>query len=134
MKHFETFESFVFEAKVGAKITAKVPAPMKKFILGELQNASGWSHELYDLMNDIINMHREYDLDLTRNDSTGPQPITWDELKLASANGTFAERAIQVLNDVWANMGDWAKEHIYADYNEWFRVSKKDRPMYGETE
>jgi predicted kinase len=112
----------------GLKITAKMPATMKKFINDLAKDRPNtWSNELTDLANSIIGAHREYDLDLADSDKVGPQYINIRELPVSE----LTPRSIDMINKLWNDMGDQAKETIYDDYSHWFRVSKKDRPLYG---
>ena len=112
----------------GLKITAKMPATMKKFIDGlAKERPNTWSNELTDLANSIIGAHREYDLDLADSDKVDPQYIN---IRMEPASN-LTSRSIDMINQVWDNMGDQAKESIYADYAHWFKVGKKDRPLYG---
>ena len=112
----------------GLKITANMPASMKRWINKEAKNnPNSWSNELTDLANSIIGAHREYDLDLLSTDKVDPQYIN---IRMEPAS-ELTSRSIDMINQVWDNMGDQAKESIYADYAHWFKVGKKDRPLYG---
>lgn len=111
-------------------ISAKMPASMKKWIMGEVKsNPDTWSNELTDLTNEIVSIYREMDLDLMKSEA-GPEWVNVRELPVSE----LTSRCVETINDIWPQMSEWAKEYIYADYSHWFKVTKKDRPHYGETE
>ena len=113
-----------------AKISAKMPASMKKWIMDEVKsNPDTWSNELTDLTNEIVSIYREMDLDLMKSEA-GPEWVNVRELPASE----LTSRCVETINDIWPQMSEWAKEYIYADYSHWFKVTKKDRPHYGETE
>jgi len=120
-------ESVINEA---ASISAKMPASMKKWIMGEVKsNPDTWSNELTDLTNEIVSIYREMDLDLDKSEA-GPEWVNVRELPVSE----LTTRCVEKINEIWPQMSEWAKEYIYADYSHWFKVTKKDRPHYGETE
>jgi len=116
---------------VKIKITAKMPASMKKWIMGEVVRTEPgtWSNELTDLTNEIVSIHREMDLDLMKSEA-GPEWIDVRNLPVSE----LTPRCVETINAIWPEMGEWAKEYIYSDYSHWFKVGKKDRPHYGETD
>lgn len=117
-------ESFLNKA---VKVTAKMPASMKKWIMGEVKShPNNWSNELTDLTNSIVSIHREMDLDLIKSDA-GPEWIDIRETPVSELTTNCVEK----INEIWPEMGEWAKEYIYSDYQHWFKVPKKDRPHYG---
>lgn len=120
-------ESVVNEA---AKISAKMPASMKKWIMAEVKaRPNTWSNELTDLTNSIVSIYREADLDLMKSEA-GPEWVNIRELPVSE----LTPRCVETINEIWPQMSEWAKEYIYSDYSHWFKVTKKDRPHYGETD
>lgn len=120
-------ESFLNEA---AKISAKMPASMKKWIMAEVKaRPNTWSNELTDLTNSIVSIYREADLDLMKSEA-GPEWVNIRELPVSE----LTPRCVETINEIWPQMSEWAKEYIYSDYSHWFKVTKKDRPHYGETD
>lgn len=118
-------ESLVNEA---VKISVDMPASMKKWIMGEVKsNPDTWSNELTDLTNTIVSLHRELDLDLSKSDK-GPEQIDVRNTPVDE----LTTGCIETINAIWPKMGEWAKEDIYTDYENWFKVTKKDRPHFGE--
>jgi hypothetical protein len=121
----EVNEAFVNEA---VKLSVDMPASMKKWIMGEVKsNPDTWSNELTDLTNAIVSAHRESDLDLSKSDK-GPE---WIDIRKTPVD-ELTTRCIETINAIWPKMGEWAKEDIYTDYENWFKVGKKDREHYGE--
>jgi len=113
-----------------ASISAKMPASMKKWIMGEVKSRPDtWSNELTDLTNEIVSIYREMDLDLDKSEA-GPEWVNVRELPVSE----LTTRCVEKINEIWPQMSEWAKEYIYADYSHWFKVTKKDRPHYGETD
>ena len=118
-------ESVVNEA---VKISVDMPASMKKWIMGEVKShPNTWSNELTDLTNTIVSLHRELDLDLLKSDK-GPEQVDVRNTPVDE----LTTRCIETINAIWPKMGEWAKEDIYTDYENWFKVGKKDREHYGE--
>lgn len=110
------------------KINVAMPTSMKKFIEGEANKASNkWSNELTDIANDIITAYRQIDLDLMDNES-GPE---WINIRVMPVD-QLTPASINAINQYWPQMSEWAKESIYSNFNDWFRVAKKFRPHYGE--
>ena len=121
----EVNEAFLNEA---VKLSVDMPASMKKWIMGEVKsNPDTWSNELTDLTNAIVSAHRESDLDLSKSDK-GPE---WIDIRNTPVD-ELTTRCIETINAIWPDMGEWAKEDIYTDYENWFKVGKKDREHYGE--
>ena len=121
----EVNEAFLNEA---VKLSVDMPASMKKWIMGEVKsNPDTWSNELTDLTNAIVSAHRESDLDLSKSDK-GPE---WIDIRKTPVD-ELTTRCIETINAIWPDMGEWAKEDIYTDYENWFKVGKKDREHYGE--
>jgi len=113
-----------------ASISAKMPASMKRWIMGEVKSRPDtWSNELTDLTNEIVSIYREMDLDLMKSEA-GPEWIDVRNLPVSE----LTTRCVEKINEIWPQMSEWAKEYIYSDYSHWFKVGKKDRPHYGETD
>ena len=113
-----------------ASISAKMPASMKRWIMGEVKSRPDtWSNELTDLTNEIVSIYREMDLDLDKSEA-GPEWVNVRELPVSE----LTTRCVETINEIWPQMSEWAKEYIYSDYSHWFKVTKKDRPHYGETD
>lgn len=122
-----TNESFLNEA---VKVIATMPASMKRWIMGEVKSRPDtWSNELTDLTNEIVSIYREMDLDLMKSEA-GPEWIDVRNLPVSE----LTTRCVETINEIWPQMSEWAKEYIYSDYSHWFKVTKKDRPHYGETD
>jgi len=98
--------------------------------MGEVKSRPDtWSNELTDLTNEIVSIYREMDLDLMKSEA-GPEWIDIRNLPVSE----LTTRCVEKINEIWPQMSEWAKEYIYSDYSHWFKVGKKDRPHYGETD
>ena len=119
-------ESQVIGINENQKITVEMPNSMKRWLNKEIKdNTDTWSNELTDLTKEIVQMYREYDLDLSNSDP-GPRGVD----RSTTPTKELTNKCVEIINNIWPKMSEWAKEHIYDDYEHWFKVQKKDRPYY----